>query len=78
MESARGNEQDVVGFDGTVLGADSRAFDQWQQVALNTLAGNVASSGIRASTDFVDLIEEHDAVLFDRFKRGFVDGFVVQ
>ncbi len=35
VECARGNEQNVVGFHGPVLGRDRRALDQGQQIALH-------------------------------------------
>ena len=41
MEGARGNEQDVVGFDRAVLGRNGRAFEQRQQIALDAFARNV-------------------------------------
>jgi hypothetical protein len=67
MEGARGDEQDVVGADGTVLGRHLRALDQRQQVALHALAADIGTLAVGAGGDLVDFVEEHDAVLFDRF-----------
>ncbi len=69
VERARGDEQDVVGLDHAQLGVDRAAFDQRQQVALYTLTGDIGAADIAALGDLVDLIDEHDAVLFDRFQR---------
>ncbi|MEY9344146.1 hypothetical protein ABIF32_008240 [Bradyrhizobium elkanii] len=69
MERTRGDEQNVVGLDGAVLGRDRGALDQWQQVALHALAGDVAAGAVLAHADLVDLVEEHDAVVLDRVDR---------
>ena len=69
MECARGNEQYMVGFDRTVFRADRCAFDQRQQVALNAFAADIAATGFLPRSHLVDLVKEHDAVLFNRLKR---------
>ena len=46
VEGARGDEEDVVGLDAAVLGADGRAFDQRQQVTLHALARYVGATEI--------------------------------
>ena len=40
-----------------------------KQVALHALARHVAAVGVAAGGDLVDLVEENDAVLLDRFER---------
>ena len=79
MESARGNEQDVIGLHRPVLGRDRRAFDQRQEIALHALARDVgaAASSPRAR-DLVDLVEEDDAVVLDVVDRLPDDRFVVE
>jgi len=64
VKRPRGDEQNVVGFDRPVAGVDCRAFDQRQQVALHTLARDVAAD-VLACGDFVNFIQKDDAVLFD-------------
>ncbi len=66
MESARGDEQDVVGLDRAMLGRDARALDQRQKVALHALAAHVGAHALAVRADLVDLVEEDDAVLLDR------------
>ena len=63
VEGARGDEQDVVGLDRAVFGADGRTFDQRQQVALHAFAADVAALHVLALGDLVDFIDEDDAVL---------------
>ena len=68
MEGAGANEQHVVGLHRAVLGVDRRALDQRQQVALHALAAHVAAAAeLAARRDLVDLVDEDDAVLLDRF-----------
>ena len=66
MEGARGDEQDVVGLDHAVLGANRGSFDQGQQIALHTFSGHIRASAFRAFGDLVQLVNEYDAVLFCR------------
>jgi hypothetical protein len=47
-EGAAGDEQHVVGLDRPVFGADGRAFDQRQQVALHALAGDFSAAAVLA------------------------------
>src|SRR3984885_9976292 len=69
MESARGDEQDVVGLHRAMLGGHRGAFDQRQQIALHALARHVGAEAAFARADFVDLVEEYDAVILDRLDR---------
>ena len=78
VEGTRRDEQDVVGFYGSVLRRHGGAFDQGQQVALDAFAGHVGAAGFRAGGDLVDFVEEDDAVLLDGVERGLGDGFVVE
>ena len=67
VERAAGDEQDMIRFDGAIFGGDSRAFDQGQQVALHAFAADLAAARVLAGGDFVDLIEENDAVFLGEF-----------
>ncbi len=72
MERAAGDEQHVVGLDRPVFGGNGRAFDQRQQIALHAFAADIGASRVRPGANLVDLIQKHDAVLFDRLDRGAV------
>ena len=78
MEGTRGNEKDMICFDGAVFGAYGCAFDQRKQVTLDALAGNIAATGILTGCDFVDLVEKDNSVLLNAFKRGFCDLFIIK
>ena len=69
MERARGDEEDMVGLDHSVLGIHRRALDQRQQVSLHALAGHVRAVRFGAACHLVQFVEEHDAVLFHGFQR---------
>ena len=71
MESARRDEQDMIGLHAAVLGRDGGAFDQRQQIALHAFARYVAADAAVARADLVDLVEKDDAVILDGF-----DGFL--
>src|SRR5690606_26824746 len=77
VEGAAGDEQDVVGLDHAQLGVDRAAFDQRQQVALHAFAGHVGAADIAALGDLVDLVDEDDAVLLDRFQSASLELFLV-
>src|SRR5690554_7788718 len=64
---SRGDEQDVVGLDHAIAGADGGAFHQRQQVALHALARDVGAAHLVARGDLVDLrSEEHTSELQSR------------
>src|SRR5262245_3231262 len=65
VERARGDEQDVVGLHRPVFGADGRALDQRQEIALHAFAADIGADALRARADLVDLVEEDDAVILD-------------
>jgi hypothetical protein len=65
VESAAGDEQDVIGTNHPVLGRYRRAFNQRQQVALHALARDVDAVGVAARGDLVDFVKKDDAVLLD-------------
>ncbi len=68
MERAGADEQHVVGLHRAVLCVHRRALDQRQQVALHAFAAHVATAAeLAAGGDLVDLVDEDDAVLLDRF-----------
>ena len=69
MERTGSNEQDVVRLDHAVLGVDRRALDEGQQITLHAFARYVRTLGFRAACDLVDLVEEHDTVLFHGLER---------
>ena len=77
VEGARGDEQNVVGLDRPVFGADGGALDQRQQIALNALAADVGADALGARADLVDLVEKHDAVILDVLDRLLHDRVVV-
>lgn len=50
MEGPRGDEEDEVGVDVAVLGADGAALDQGQQVTLHTLRTSVRTTVVAYRT----------------------------
>ena len=54
----------MVGLDHAVLGGHGGAFYQGQEVALHALARHIGALHFGAAGDLVDLVDEHDAVLF--------------
>src|SRR5215831_11914724 len=73
MEGARRDEQDVVCLYAAVLGRYRGAFYQRQEIALHALARYVAADTAFSRANLVDLVEEHDAVVFHS-----LDGFLYQ
>ena len=72
MEGAGSNEEDVVGFDRTILGLHDAAFDDRQNVALYAFAGNAGAAAVHIRFgDLVDLVDKDDAVVF-RQRDGFL------
>src|SRR5579872_96693 len=69
MKRAGRDEQDMIGFHRAVLGRNRRAFDQRQQVALHALARYFAADAAIPHADLVYLVQEDDAVAFDRRDR---------
>ena len=67
VERARGDEQDVIGFDHPVLRRNGATFYERQQIALYAFARYVGPRRFAAFGDFVDFIEKDDAGLFDAF-----------
>ena len=65
VKCAGGDEQDVVCFHRPMLGVDGGALDQRQQVALHAFARNVSTALAFAPRDFVYLVKEDDAILFN-------------
>ena len=59
----------MVGLHHAVLGGYGAALHQGQKVPLHALARHVGPEGLRPAADLVDLVDEHDAVLFHRFQR---------
>ena len=64
-ERARRDEQHVIGAHHSVARADGAALDERQQIALHAFARYVGAVRLGAARDLVDLVDEHDAVLFD-------------
>ncbi|OMP13440.1 hypothetical protein COLO4_01682 [Corchorus olitorius] len=77
VERAGSDEQDVVGLDHAQLGVDGAAFDQRQQVALHAFARDIGTADVAALGDLVDLVDEHDAMLLDRFQGLGLEFFLV-
>ena len=59
MEGPGCNEQDVIRFHGAVFGGHRAAFDQWQQVALNTFARDIGTTSFCSTNNFVDFIKKY-------------------
>ena len=59
----------MVGLDHAIFRVHGRAFDQRQQIALHAGARDVGAAMLGARSDLVDLVQEHDAVLFDVLDR---------
>ena len=64
MEGARRDEENMVGFDRPIFGRHRRAFDERQEIALHAFAAHIGTLALGAGADLVDLVEEHDAVVF--------------
>ena len=69
MECTAGDEQDMISFDHPVFRGNRGAFHQRQQIPLYALARYIRSGSFGAAGDFVDFVEEHDAVLFNILHR---------
>ncbi len=63
MESACGNEKNVVGANHAVACVDGRAFDDRKNVSLNALARNIRPVARFAPGDFINFIDKDDAHL---------------
>ena len=63
MESARGDEENVIGFNHSVLRLHIGSLHDRQQIALHALARHVrsASGGTTLARNLIDLVEEDDA-----------------
>ncbi len=77
VERAGRDEENMVGLHRPVFGADGRAFDQRQEVALHAFAADIGADALRARADLVDLVEEDDAVILDVPDRLLHDHVVV-
>src|SRR5262249_44537556 len=56
----------MVGLHRPVFGADGGALDQWQKIGLHAFAGDIGTTdALGAPANLVDLVEKHDAVVFD-------------
>ena len=63
MEGAGCDEQDMVGLHRPIFGGDRGALDQRQKIPLHALAGNAPPAHV-GNGNFIDLVQEHDAVGF--------------
>src|SRR6202047_1572304 len=70
MESASSYEQDVVGANHAIASINGGAFDDGQNVALHTFAGNIRAVAGLAAGDFIDLVDEYDAHLLGALHSG--------
>src|SRR6185437_12950888 len=61
VESAGGDEQNVVSAHHAIAGVDGGAFDDRQNVALHAFAGNVGPMAAFAAGNLVNFVEEDDA-----------------
>jgi len=64
VKRTRRDEQNVVGFDGAVLGRHGRAFDQRQQIALHALARDVAAAAGPSRTQILSISSRNTMPLF--------------
>ena len=80
MKRAGGDEQHVVGLHQAVLGVHRGALDQRQQIALHALTGHVpaAHAAVAGAADFVDLVDEDDAVVLRVHHRVLGQAVVVE
>src|SRR5262245_64685151 len=69
MEGTGSDKQDVIGAYETVACIDSRAFDNRQNIALNTFTAHVWPVAGFAAGDLVDFIEEDNSVVLDALDR---------
>src|SRR5690348_1293376 len=67
VESARGDEQDVISANHAVSSVDGCAFNDGENVALHALAGDIGAMAGFAAGDFVDFVDEDDAHLLGAF-----------
>ena len=58
MESARGDEENVIRFNRPVLSHYGAALDYGQNVALDTLAGDVGAAALFLAGNFVYFVEK--------------------
>src|SRR6266852_1066507 len=70
VEGAGGDKQNMVGANHAVAGVHRGAFDDGQNVALHTFAGDIRSVAGFASGDFVDLVDKDDAHLLGALDGG--------
>lgn len=63
MERARRNEKDEISVHVAVLGGDSRALDERQQVSLNTLTAGVGPAVVGGGDELVNFVDEDDSIL---------------
>ena len=63
VESACGDEQDMIRLDRTVFGIDRGALHDRQNIALHALAGYVRPRSAAAARHLIDFIQKYDAVL---------------
>ncbi|MPM96556.1 hypothetical protein SDC9_143720 [bioreactor metagenome] len=69
MECARRDKEDIVGFDRAVFSRHGRTFNDWQYIALYALARHVRACAHVLSGDFIDFVEEYDAILLGTAHR---------
>ena len=78
MERAGGNKKDMIRTNCPIFSADNCSFNKRQQIALHTLTTDIRALPITTCTDFVDLIEKNNPVIFDQ-RNGFAnDAFLVK
>ncbi len=68
MEGSSGDEENVICADKAVAGVDSGAFDDGQNVTLHAFAADIGTMATFAAGDFINFIEEDDAIAFDAFE----------
>ncbi len=72
MKSTGGNEQNVIGTDISVFCFHYATFYNGQDIPLHAFAGNIGTTAGAFSGDFINLVQEDNAVIF---RKG--DGFLL-
>ena len=78
MERTGRNEQNVFCFNRTVFRGYRSTFNDRQNVALNAFAGNVGTGHFIITSNFIELVNEHDAFLFCQFNGSSLYGIHIK
>jgi len=73
MERARRYEEDVVGLDHAVLGGNSRAFHNGEEVSLDSLPRDIRAAAGFTAGDLIDFVKKDDSGVFHPLDGQFDD-----